>query len=100
MPLGEIAGELVGGAFRVVGNILAEVVFEVLIKGAGYLACRPFSRSINPDGWLVVVVGLGVWCIVGFLGYASYQYLTLQLEIDSCLDSGGSYDYAVHQCQQ
>ena len=50
MPIGEIAEELFGGALRIIGRVLAEVVFEICIKGIGYLFCRPFSRSGKHDG--------------------------------------------------
>lgn len=64
MPIGEIAVELFGGALRVIGRVLAEVVFETCIKGSGYLICRPFSRSVNPDGILVTAVGLAAWVFI------------------------------------
>ncbi|QSX40484.1 hypothetical protein [Shewanella cyperi] len=65
MPIGEIAGELLGGVFRILGHFLIEIVLEVLIKGLGYLICRPFSKSISPDGILVIVVGLLAWAAIG-----------------------------------
>lgn len=72
MPL-DIGGEIVGGALRVVGHVIAEVVFEFLIKGAGYLMCRPFSRRVNPDSGVVVCVGLLFWAGVILFAYVSYR---------------------------
>jgi hypothetical protein len=72
VPL-EIVGEIAGGVLKAVGQILLEVVFEIAIKGAGYLICRPFNRQVNPDGALVVVVGLVFWALTVGLGYALYK---------------------------
>ena len=33
MPLGDLAGDAIVGVFRVLGRILVEVFFELLIKG-------------------------------------------------------------------
>ena len=35
MPLGDLAGDAIVGVFRVLGRILVEVFFELLIKGTG-----------------------------------------------------------------
>ena len=100
MPIGEIAGEVLGGVLRIIGRALAEVVFEICIKGLGYLVCRPFSHSVNPDGALVAVVGLIAWLLILFALYFSYEFISVQIEIDRCLDSGGSYNHQTSQCRQ
>lgn len=100
MPIGEIAGEVLGGALRVIGRVLAEIVFEILVKGLGYLICRPFSRAVNPDGALVAVVGLITWALLLVALYFGYEFISVQTEIDRCLDSGGSYNYQASQCNQ
>jgi hypothetical protein len=40
MPVGEIAGEALGGFVRVVGRILFEIFFEIIIQGTGYVLVR------------------------------------------------------------
>ena len=75
MPIGEIAGELFGGVLRIIGRVLAEVFFEICIKGIGYLICRPFSRSVNPDGLLVTVVGLAAWVLILAALYFGYEFI-------------------------
>jgi hypothetical protein len=100
MPIGEIAGEVFGGALRIIGRVFAEVVFEICIKGLGYLICRPFSRSVNPDGVLVAVVGLAAWASILAALYLGYEFISEEIEIDRCLDSGGFYDYKISQCNQ
>ena len=69
--IGDILGEVTGGALRFIGRLFMEVAFEFLIKGAGYILCRPFSRRrLDPDGGRVVVVGLAFWIAVGAGIYA------------------------------
>ncbi len=69
MPLGEIAGEIVGGLFRFVAHIVFEVLVEILIRGPGYVICGMISRSVDPGGVMVILVGLLFWTVVGLLGY-------------------------------
>lgn len=73
--LGEIIGELLGGVIRFIGHILLEAVYEILIKGVGYLICHQFKNKVDPDGGLVVVVGLTFWLVTGATGYVIYQQL-------------------------
>lgn len=74
MP-GEIIGEVAGGVLRFIGRMLLEGVFEFLIKGVGYLICRPFKRNVDADGGLVVGVGLVFWVAVGGVVYAVQRQL-------------------------
>lgn len=57
MPLGDIAGEVLGGALRAVGRILFEVFFDLLIKGVGYALIKLFRPHSEPSdvscGWSV-----------------------------------------------
>lgn len=98
MPFGEVAGEILGGAIRLIGRVFVEIVFEVCVKGLGYLVCRLFTRTVNSEGILVVVVGLLAWTFLLAGLYFSYEYISVQIEIDRCLDSGGSYNHKSSQC--
>jgi hypothetical protein len=74
--IGDIVGEVAGGALKFIGRIFLEVIFEFLIKGAGYILCRPFyNRRLDPDGGLVVFVGLVFWVAVGVGIYAITRQL-------------------------
>lgn len=74
--IGDIVGEVAGGALRFIGRMFVEVVFEFLIKGAGYALCRPFSRKkLDLDGALVVVAGLAFWVAIGAGVYAIQRQL-------------------------
>ena len=67
MPLGDLAGEAIGGVFRVVGRILVEVFFEILIKGSGYVLIRMVRPKPEPGETECAVAGLLVF-IVGGVG--------------------------------
>lgn len=61
--------DIAGGLFKFIGRLLSgifiELILELLIKGAGRLICKPFTK-IDPksDGVLVTVVGLLFWIIL------------------------------------
>jgi len=98
VPIAEIAGELLGGIFRLLGSFLVDVVLEILIKGLGYVLCRPFSKRVNPDGIVVSVAGVVGWLVIICGLYFSAIYVAQQIEIDSCLDNGGTYNYDAKKC--
>lgn len=70
MPIGEIVGEVARGLLRV---ILVEFLFELMIEGTGYLICKRFKSSVDPDGVVVAVVGIVFWMLIGGLGYVVYR---------------------------
>ncbi|MEZ5661140.1 MAG: hypothetical protein R3E83_22305 [Burkholderiaceae bacterium] len=72
MPLEELAKGLVAGIFRIVGEVLVEGVFERLFRGAGYAICRRFKPKVDPDGWVVLLVGVGFWLGLGWLAVSTY----------------------------
>jgi hypothetical protein len=100
MPIGDAAGEFLGGMLRVIGNTVLEVVLEILIRGPGYLICRIFKDDINPDGGWVIVAGLTFWVLIAVSGFYAYLYFSEALAVDRCLDSGGSFNYQNNQCLQ
>jgi len=76
MPVGEIAGELLGGLLRLLVYVLVDIVFELLIKGSGYGICRIFTKKVDPDGVAAIITGIGFWAVIGFIGYALYKGVT------------------------
>lgn len=98
MPIGDVAGELLGGMLRAIGSIIVEFVLEIVIRGPGYLICRMAKRDIDPDGGWVVVVGLAFWGVIGVFGYFAYSYGSEVLAVDRCLDSGGAFNYQTNEC--
>ncbi|OGU19662.1 MAG: hypothetical protein A2580_01110 [Hydrogenophilales bacterium RIFOXYD1_FULL_62_11] len=100
MPIGDVAGELLGGVLRVFGNIVLDVLLEVLIRGPGYLICRIFKKDINSEGGWVIVAGMAFWVFVAVGGFYMYAYFSEALAIDRCLDSGGAFNYQNKQCLQ
>ena len=73
--IGELIGEVVLGAARVLLGVLVEVAGELLIKGPGYLICRLFARDVDLDGGAVVISGFLVWIIIGTVAYAVARHI-------------------------
>lgn len=90
----EIVSEVFGGIFRIISRIFIEVILEILIKGAGFLICKPFNSDVEPDGFFVLIIGLLFWVLLISIGISAYDFFV----IDSCLDSGGKYDYDSSEC--
>lgn len=99
MPLGEIASEVLGSVFRFVGQVLIDVVAEVIIKGPGYLICRLFRRDVDPNGMRVAVVSILFWITLATAAWAAWGEFSEAAEIDRCLDAGGAYDAQLRQCR-
>jgi hypothetical protein len=78
MPLGDIAGEVIGGILRFIAQIIVEIFFEILIKGPGYLIVRIFRprESIDADGAAVILVGVCFWVVVLLGGYFAYTAIS------------------------
>ena len=98
MPLGEIVGEMTGAALRLVSYLFIDLVLDVAVRGLGYAICRPFSKSIDPDGVAVLCVGVAVWMVIIWLGVTAYGFVKEFLVVDSCLDRGGRFDYESGRC--
>jgi len=50
-------------------EFLTEMVFEVGVKGLGYIILRRLfqvgrNNKLDPDGFLVVMTGLAAWAII------------------------------------
>ena len=76
MALAELAIEAVGGALRVAGRIVVDIVFEVLIKGAGYAAIKVFRPRSEPDETWCALIGLMIFAAVVAAGLGVYHYGT------------------------
>ena len=98
MPIDEIAGSAIGGIFRFLGWFFFEVIIEILVKGLGYLICRPFKK-FDLDSTVVVIVGLFAWVFIIVLVIFISDWLIKNTEIDSCLDGGGRYNYQENICE-
>jgi hypothetical protein len=73
MPIGDIAGEALGGVFRFVGRLLFEVVVEVLIQGTGHVILRTVRSKSEPGETACTLVGLLFWATVIVLGWFLYR---------------------------
>ena len=90
----EIVGEVFFGFFKMISRIFSEVVLEILIKGAGYIICRPFDSIIDSESVWVAVTGLIFWITLIFIGITLYDFYI----IDSCLNSGGKFSEELDKC--
>lgn len=63
MPLESIAEGILGSVLRVLLWVIVEIIFELLIKGLGYIVCRPFTKS-DVDDPLCAVVGVLAWLLI------------------------------------
>jgi hypothetical protein len=77
MPLGNIAGEVLGSVVRLIAEVFVLVVIEVMIKRPGYLICRMFWRAdeVDPKDFKVLVVGLLFWLAIIAGGDAAYRHI-------------------------
>ncbi|WP_371185562.1 hypothetical protein [Thalassotalea maritima] len=71
----EIVADVFTGILRLLFRIVSEVLLEFLLKGTGYLICRPFSKNIDPDGYKVVLVGLVFWTLVYIIAINVFNYV-------------------------
>lgn len=80
MPLGDIAGSIIEVLGKFIGRIFLELILELAIKGPGYIIVTTISgskyESVDPDGWLVALAGIGFWIIVGGTAYGVYLATT------------------------
>ncbi len=75
MPVGELVAEVLGGAIRLLGHIIFEIVVETLIRGVGYAIWRRVSPRTDPEDWPALVVGVLFWAIVAGLGYLVWPHM-------------------------
>lgn len=98
MPFDIIAESIFGGILRFIVWVCADVIFELLIKGMGYLVCRPFKK-VDPDGLVALVVGIVSWILLGAFIYVLYDAIVTWINVDMCLDSGGGFNYDQQACE-
>jgi hypothetical protein len=77
MPLGDIAGSILGGILRIVAEIFVNVVLEILIKGPGHIILKRVvlrhREDVDSDSILVVLTGALFWLVIGGTAYWAYQ---------------------------
>ena len=73
MPLGDIAGEALGGVFRFIARILFEIVVEWLLRGTGALILRLIRPRREPGEADAILTGLAFWIAVAALGLWTYR---------------------------
>ncbi|XCN72027.1 MAG: hypothetical protein Q3M24_17185 [Candidatus Electrothrix aestuarii] len=101
MELGDIAVGVIGLLLIFIGYLFLDIVLEFFVLAPGYLICRLlYSKRVDPDNGRVVFVSIVFWGAVIAAGLYIFPYFQKQCAIDSCLDSGGRYDYQHEVCIQ
>ena len=72
MPIGDAVGEVAGGALKLIAKFFYEIILDFFVRGLGYVLCRPFSKTIDPDGFLVFFIGMIAW--IGFLAVIYFLF--------------------------
>jgi hypothetical protein len=73
MPLGDIAGEALGGVFRFIARIVFEIVVEWLLRGTGALILRLVRPRHEPGETAAILTGLVFWIAAIALGLWVYR---------------------------
>jgi hypothetical protein len=73
MPLGDIAGEALGGVFRFIARIVFEIVVEWLLRGTGALILQLVRPRHEPGETAAVLTGLVFWIAMIALGLWVYR---------------------------
>jgi hypothetical protein len=94
----EVIGGLLGPIFRFLGWIFFEVIVEYLIKGLGVLVSRPFKR-VHIESGTATIMGILSWIVIVIVVIQAFGFLSNQVDIDSCLDRGGRYNYEETACE-
>jgi len=74
MPIGDIAGEALGGVVRFLGRIVVEIVVELMLVGTGRLLLRMLLPRSEPGYTACGVVGLLFWAGLAVGGYWLYRH--------------------------
>ena len=59
-----------------VGEIFVELVFEIMIKGSGYILLRIFRPKSDPGEGACAIVGIIFWILVGTAAYFIYRAMS------------------------
>lgn len=73
----ELAGGLLRVVARFIGEILVSLIFEIIIKGPGYIIVKFLSKpKSEPGEGVSTVVGILFWLLVGCISFYVYQFST------------------------
>jgi hypothetical protein len=73
MPIGDIVAETLGGVVRMIGRVVVELVFQLLIVGTGHAIIRSVKPTSEPSDTACAGVGVLSWAVVGIGGYFIYR---------------------------
>ncbi|RYV01229.1 hypothetical protein SOPP22_12535 [Shewanella sp. OPT22] len=91
----DVIFEALASTFKFVFRFLVETIVEVLIKGAGYLVVRPFTKKVNSDSFLVVLTGITFWVLLFVSSIYGFRYW----EASNCIALEGAFNHQTKQCE-
>ena len=76
MPLGVVAE----GIFQLIVDFVSDIIFEILVKGSGYIILRYIfqmgrRKELDPDSAGVIITGIIFWMLLGFGVFMIWKYL-------------------------
>jgi hypothetical protein len=67
----EVIGGILKMLARFISHFFLEIIFEILLKGPGYIISKKISKSDpDPDGFIVILIGILFWFALGALAYS------------------------------
>ena len=81
MAIDELGFGLLAAIGRFIAWIFVDILMEILIKGLGYLLCKPL-KTVDFDGITSFWVGLIGWLVIAAIGFAVWSSLSKQIGID------------------
>ena len=95
----DIFEDIIGGFLRFIWRVFVEIVVELLIRSVGYAVCRVFSKNVFHDSVRVLVVGCICWVLIILFAVYTLPFVSKQIDIDTCLDRGGRFNYEESTCE-
>jgi uncharacterized membrane protein len=71
----ELAGGLLRVLARFIGEIIVSIIFEIIIKGPGYIIVKFLSKpKSEPGEGVSTIVGILFWLLIGGISFYVYKY--------------------------
>jgi hypothetical protein len=73
--MGELVGLLTNLALHLLRVAILDFLVEVLFRGAGFFISRTFSKRVNRDDPITLIVGAVFWAAFVILGFYAYSHM-------------------------
>ena len=77
MPIEEIASGLFRIIGKLIGQVFLELIFEIILKGPGYIIVKLFSKNKEkePSETPVFIVGVLFWVVIALIAFVVMKYV-------------------------